>query len=203
MTARKRAKPRATRKAGAKPRATRKAGAKPRAPRVRKRPCSIRAFARHIGKSHTAVEKAIASGRLTESIGHDAKGVPHIIDLQQALREWKERGFSLSDAQRRATLERARSYRLANQQKQGKLYDRAVAKREAFECARTIRDSMLNLPDRLAAELAAETDPARVYARLEAEIRKALAVLAEALADDPPAADARGAGSLDELAHAV
>jgi phage terminase Nu1 subunit (DNA packaging protein) len=169
-------------------------------PRARKKPCSLRAFARHIGKSHTAVEKAIASGRLSESIGHDAKGQPHILDLAQAEAEWKERGFSLADAQRRATLERARSYKLSNLQKQGKLYDRSIAKREAFECGRTIREALLNLPDRLAAELAAETDATRVYGRLEEEIRKALVALAEVLADDPSAV---GGDSVRELAHAV
>jgi phage terminase Nu1 subunit (DNA packaging protein) len=191
MTARQRAKPKA--------RAKRQPKAKPRA---RKAGCSLRAFARHIGKSHTAVEKAIASGRLSESIGHDAKGAPRILDLQRAVREWKERGFSLSDAQRRATLERARGYRLKNLATQGKLYDRSAAKREAFECARTVRDSMLNIPDRVAAQLAAETDPARVFAILEGEIRKALVALAEDLADDQPVADAAAAPA-DELARAV
>lgn len=175
--------------------------AKPKS-KPRLKGCSLRAFARKIGKSHTAVEKAIASGRLSESIGHDAKGRPRILDVQQAVREWEGRGFSLSDAQRRATLERARSYRLANLQKQGRLYDRALAKREAFECARTIRDSMLNIPDRLSAELAAETDAARVHSRLEEEIRKALVVLSEVLADDPAPGD-RAAVPVAELAHAI
>lgn len=172
--------------------------------RPKKRPCSLRAFARLIGKSHTAVEKAVTSGRLSESIGRDAKGEPFILDKQQALEEWEERGLTLSDAQRRATLERARSYKLANLQKQGALYPRARAKREAFECARTVRDAMLNLPNRLSAELAAEADPARVFARLDEEIRKALAAAAEVLSHEPsppPPAVAAPRG-LPELAHA-
>jgi hypothetical protein len=40
--------------------------------------------------------------------------------------------------------------------------------------ARIVRDSMLNIPDRVAAELAAETDPFKVQQRLSAEIRLAL-----------------------------
>ena len=41
------------------------------------------------------------------------------------------------------------------------------------------RDRMLNIPDRLAAMLAAETDEARCYEILENEIREALTALAD------------------------
>ncbi len=104
-----------------------------------------------------------------------------------ALREWVERGISLSDAQRRATLERARSYQLANLEKQGRLIDKACEDRRDFERARTVRDAILGVPDRLAAELAAETDAARLHAKLSEELRKALGALAELLDHDPPA----------------
>ena len=40
--------------------------------------------------------------------------------------------------------------------------------------ARQVRDSLLNLPDRLAAELAAETNQFKVHQRLVKEIRRAL-----------------------------
>ena len=44
----------------------------------------------------------------------------------------------------------------------------------AFTRARTVRDSLLNIPDRVASMLAAENDPARVHQILADEIRKAL-----------------------------
>jgi hypothetical protein len=47
-------------------------------------------------------------------------------------------------------------------------------KRESFRTARQVRDSLLNLPDRLAAELAAETNQFKVHQRLVKEIRRAL-----------------------------
>jgi hypothetical protein len=48
------------------------------------------------------------------------------------------------------------------------------ASKEAFESARIIREAMLNLPARLAGELAAETDATAVHLRLDAAIREAL-----------------------------
>ena len=44
---------------------------------------------------------------------------------------------------------------------------------------RTFRDGMLNIPDRVAAVLAAESDPARVHEILATEIRKALLEFAD------------------------
>ncbi len=43
----------------------------------------------------------------------------------------------------------------------------------AFNRFRQFRDNLLNIPDRLAAVLAAETDAKRVYEILASEIRKA------------------------------
>ncbi len=40
--------------------------------------------------------------------------------------------------------------------------------------ARVVRDSLLDIPDRLAAVLAAESDSRKVHALLSAEIRQAL-----------------------------
>jgi hypothetical protein len=40
--------------------------------------------------------------------------------------------------------------------------------------ARLVRDAMLNIPDRVAAELAAETNQFKVHQRLTHEIRRAL-----------------------------
>ena len=50
---------------------------------------------------------------------------------------------------------------------------------EAFKMARLTRDAMLAIPDRLAAEIAAETDTFKVHTRITEEIRKALESLGE------------------------
>ncbi len=44
---------------------------------------------------------------------------------------------------------------------------------------RAVRDQITNIPDRVAAELAAEKDPARVHARLSQEIERVLHQLAD------------------------
>lgn len=93
---------------------------------------------------------------------------------------------SLVEAQLRVAIQQETKLRLANEEKEGLLVDVAQARRQAYECARTIRDALLNLPSRLAAELAAEPDATKVHARLDEEIRLALERLAEALADDGP-----------------
>ena len=53
---------------------------------------------------------------------------------------------------------------------------------------RTLRDKILNIPDRVAAILAAERDPARVHAALTAELKRVL----HELSDDARAEAARG-----------
>jgi hypothetical protein len=61
----------------------------------------------------------------------------------------------------------------------GELIDAKAEAKADFERARTVRDSVLNIPDRVMADLAAETDATRVHARLTDEIRKTLAALAD------------------------
>ncbi|MFM7621490.1 MAG: hypothetical protein ACKO57_00730, partial [Alphaproteobacteria bacterium] len=50
----------------------------------------------------------------------------------------------------------------------------------AFRRARIVRDGMLNLPDRLAAVLAAEHDATKVHTLLTTEIRTVLVELSDA-----------------------
>ena len=80
-----------------------------------------------------------------------------------------------------ATLERGRKLRLENDLKDGRLVEVSQAAREAFEAARTIREAMLNIPARVSAELAAESDAARVYSKLDAALREALNSTADRL----------------------
>lgn len=85
-----------------------------------------------------------------------------------------------SYAQSRAVREayQARLAKLDFEQKSGKLVEVDKVKASAFKTARTVRDGLLNLPDRVAAELAHETDPAAVHLRLTKEIRIVLEALA-------------------------
>lgn len=74
----------------------------------------------------------------------------------------------------------ARIEKLNHDKAAGLLVEVAKVKRDAFKLARSVRDAMLNIPDRLAAELAAQTDATRIHQRLTEEIRQALVELAGA-----------------------
>jgi len=86
-----------------------------------------------------------------------------------------------SYAQSRAVREayQARLAKLDYEQRSGKLIEVDKVKASAFRTARTVRDGLLNLPDRVAHELAHETDPARVHLRLSKEIRTVLEALSD------------------------
>jgi phage terminase Nu1 subunit (DNA packaging protein) len=60
------------------------------------------------------------------------------------------------------------------EQREGKLVEADVVQREAFKAARQVRDALLNLPDRVAGVLAAETNQFKVHQMLTKEIRRAL-----------------------------
>jgi hypothetical protein len=153
---------------------------------------SVRAFARRLGVSHTAIQKGIASGRLRESIGGGKHGRPFIKDPELATKEWTAGATkpgpvetppggqpegapaTLTEAQRRVQIQREAQLALDNDQKRGRLVDAVEAKRDAFRAARAVRDSVLNVVDRVAADLAAEVDVDRVHRMLTAELRKAL-----------------------------
>lgn len=74
----------------------------------------------------------------------------------------------------KSEVERAKLLELKAKVEAGKYVDADEVKVAAFNRARVVRDSLLNIPDRVAAVLAAETDPQKVHALLAAEIRGAL-----------------------------
>jgi pyruvate/2-oxoglutarate dehydrogenase complex dihydrolipoamide acyltransferase (E2) component len=152
---------------------------------------SLRAYAKHRGVSLAAVQKAIQSGRITPNA--DGR-----IDSERADAEWGaktrpgQRGAREAPVVRQEPVEppaagldyfRARAIResylarlakIEFEEKTAKLVSRDEVQVAAFTKARTIRDNLLNIPDRLAATLAAETDADRVHQLLSAEIRQAL-----------------------------
>lgn len=168
-------------------------------------PVGVRAYARQRGVSPEAVSKAIKAGRLAESVTYDAKGNPKI-DPTVADQEWgafthpthggvrspkaekpvedeisaPKGNAAATFAQSRAVKEAylARLAKLEFEEKSGLLVNADAVKNEAFKLARIVRDGILNIPDRLSAELAAESDTFTVHKRLTDELRKALEALA-------------------------
>lgn len=162
---------------------------------------TAREYAKARGISHTAVNKAIKSGRLSAALVSQ-EGRSTIIDSDVADREWP-RGekeimrdqYAPKAGEDRVTVDKvastyqqsraareafqAKLAKLEFEQKSGKVVNAEEVRAEAFKIARFVRDAMLNIPDRLAAELAAENDQFKVHARLTQEIRRALVSLGE------------------------
>lgn len=88
-------------------------------------------------------------------------------------------GKGPSYAQSRAVRElyAAKLLKLEHEERIGKLVPADQVKVDAFKTARTVRDGLLNIPDRVAHILAAETDPARVHHLLSNELRTVLSRL--------------------------
>jgi hypothetical protein len=155
----------------------------------------VRAYARHRketglpGVDPMAVEKAIKSGRITR----DADGE---IDFEKADRDWEQNtrpAMSPDEANGGlAQYSRARAIReyyqaslakIEYEQKVGKLLPKDEVQAAAFNTYRQFREQLLNIPDRVAAIIAAETgmDTKKVHEILTAEVRHALNEFA-----DPP-----------------
>jgi hypothetical protein len=68
----------------------------------------------------------------------------------------------------------ARLTKIQFEKETGKLVGRDEVQVAAFNKFRTFRDGMLNIADRVSAQLASETDPVKVHEILTTEVRKAL-----------------------------
>ncbi len=186
-------------------------------------PMSLRAYARHRGVSLRAVQKALASGRISaRSDGRlDAEladtnwarntaprplpsstpvnkrankpatpaaspqSAHHHAEPRQAARDLNdppklESGLEYSKARAVRESYLARMAKIDFEERSAKLVSADEVKVAAFNRFRQFRDGVLNIPDRLAAVLAAETDPSRVHAALATEIRKVLLEFADA-----------------------
>lgn len=82
----------------------------------------------------------------------------------------------------RTKTERARGRQLEHENRvaAGKYVDRDDVRQDAFRVGREIRDGLLNIPDRMASVLAAESDAMKIHSLLTAEIAGALKGLADA-----------------------
>ena len=147
---------------------------------------SIRKYAEHRNISHTAVQKAIKQGRIHLTPGGR-------IDVDLADRDWERNTSPVNSpspgarpslphekpqsgptyAQSRAVRELylARLAKLEFEERSGKLISVDEVTNATFTKARAIRDNLLNIPDRLAPMLAAESSPAGAHKILTEEIR--------------------------------
>lgn len=167
--------------------------------RVADQPMSQRAYARRRGVRHGAVQEAIQTGRLRESLVRGKGGVR--IRPDAADEEWERnthpgerRGdaapsagdFGPSSEYRHVlSVEKAAKARLAMLElsvREGRVVEAAAVERAQFDAARRVREKVLAMPDKLAKELALESDAARVRKILDRECREALNGLADGFA---------------------
>lgn len=169
---------------------------------------SAQQYARRVGVSRQAVYEAIRNGRLVKSVVREELSERLLIDPSIADKEWgQNRGYpgrprgedvdpaDLTASRAKKEAYQAEIFRLKSEQLAGRLVDAEKVKREAFKTARMVRDGLGNLPDRLAAQLAAETDQFKVHRLLTEEVRKALEALGrdlELAPDDEDEGEADG-----------
>lgn len=159
-------------------------------------------FAKICGVSTEAVSKAVRVGRLSKSVTWSKANKPRLIP-ELAEQEWAANTDSAQQRvravpppkapepevektageQRTATFQQARTLReaymarlakLEYEEKTGSLVRADAVKNEAFRIARVVRDGILNIPDRIAGDLAAEMDQFSIHQKLTAELRRAL-----------------------------
>ena len=97
-------------------------------------------------------------------------------------------GFGFGSAQyRKARAAReyyqARLAKLEYKERKGMLLRKDEVEMGTFNVGRMFRDRMLNIPDRISAMLAAETDAARCYEILDGEIREALTGVSDSISN--------------------
>lgn len=105
--------------------------------------------------------------------------------------EGEEQRFSeadLDDPEKSITFNQARTLKekfsarlskLKYEEESSKLVNAEVVKADAFKIARAVRNLVLNIPDRISAELATITDPFEVNLRLKKELNDCLKSLSE------------------------
>jgi hypothetical protein len=139
---------------------------------------SLRAYARHRSVAPSAVVKAVQAGRIE-------KEPDGTIDPEKADAMWESRTRTDVDPkptggpdyhQARAVKETyaAKLAKLEYEIKTGRLLNKDEVDVCFFNRARELRDRIQMIPRRIAARLAAETDPRTVEDVLDTEIREAL-----------------------------
>ena len=153
-------------------------------------------YARHRGISKPAISKLVRQDRiLITSDGRVDQEISDLLldefsqqarkrpshDVDPARKEFIERLTSTGTyAEKRALLTgyKAELARLELERTKSTLVDADEVRKSAFECARRTRDTILSLPNRLSAILAAENSEHKIREYLTTELAKALEELA-------------------------
>ena len=154
-------------------------------------------FATLIGVSRQAVLAAIKRGRLSKSaskVGEQWQIDPELGPVEYAQKVDMTRrpprkghepvidgesGYpSFNESRAKQVYYEAKLCEMEVKLREGKLIDRDAIRDRSFKLGRQVRDGMLNIPDRISADLAAEMDAFKVHARLTKEIREVLTALA-------------------------
>src|SRR3972149_10734126 len=162
---------------------------------------SLREFARRCNRTHRAAQVAIASGRIPASaVRRSARGRIVAVEFREGSGSWRQNSAPRVNqppvaiagdlaGQGTDTYSAARTAREGANAKLAELeylktIGRVVAvedvKKSWFRRLRMMRDQLLDIPARLAAVTAAESDPHRVEQLLTAEITRVLHELADA-----------------------
>ena len=147
-----------------------------------------------LGVSSPRLSQVKSTGRLDGT--WTAKGRTVYYDKDAAIKAWNYENPTQQDSTRIPTKEleipsfndsrakteyfRAEMARLDLEEKEEKLCDAEKVKREAFSMARSVRDAVNSIPDRVANQFAAETDSVVIHQALSEELRKALERLTDA-----------------------
>ena len=153
-------------------------------------------YAKHRGVSKSAVTKMVRLDRIlltddglvdqeisdllldqfSESPLQNPKPAPkpHANDLRNDFIDRMSTAETYAESRALLTKYKAELARLEIEETQGKLLDRSSVESTAFDTARRVRDSILNIPDRIAPVLAAETDQLEIRKILSDELRKSL-----------------------------
>ena len=170
-------------------------------------PMSLWQYAKHRGCAMSAVQKAISTGRITTTT--DGRIDPVQADAEWGQNTAPRAGVptrhrTLPPPPRRLSTSiapdpaltgggsylvargvregfLARLAKIQYEEKLGKLINRDEVQVERFNTNRIIRDGVLNIADRVSAQLAAETDQKKVHEILTTEIRNALNGIADGL----------------------
>lgn len=163
---------------------------------------TVKELANYIGVSIKTIQRAIAEGRIVaqkknnhwqiENPDQAKQQYLKNTNLAQARRKLKnkeafdgakeepkgkgntEKKMSLSEAELVEKTYKAKLAELKYNEQAGLLIPRSQVKKEGFELGRKVRNNILNVPGRLAHELASEVDPHKVEVRLMRELTQAL-----------------------------
>lgn len=140
-------------------------------------------YAAHLGCTQGYVAKLVKTGKIPESalvkVGKRFKIVSEIADeaLDRHVKQGpapKQRDDSYVQARIEGEKIKTRLKEIELQKKTGELVLASEVQKAAFNKARLVRDAILNVPDRIGALLAAESDTVKLIKILKRELQQAL-----------------------------